>query len=81
MRRMGRRCLENDAKAYNWKGVKLYTAEWHGDSKGWKLTDPWAYRYFVVVACSLHGMLRCRHKRSLRASGEVGSCRSSGVAE
>jgi predicted TIM-barrel fold metal-dependent hydrolase len=38
--------LEHDAKAYNWKGVKLYTAEWHGDSKGWKLTDPWAYRYF-----------------------------------
>ena len=26
--------------------MKLYTAEWHGDSKGWKLTDPWAYRYF-----------------------------------
>ena len=25
--------------------MKLYTAEWHGDSKGWKLTDPWAYRY------------------------------------
>jgi uncharacterized protein len=37
--------LERDAKAYNWKGVKLYTAEWHGDSKGWKLSDPWAYRY------------------------------------
>ena len=27
------------------KGVKLYTAEWHGTSKGWKLTDPWALRY------------------------------------
>ena len=46
MRKMGLELLERDAKAYNWKGVKLYTAEWHGDSKGWKLSDPWAYRYF-----------------------------------
>jgi uncharacterized protein len=30
---------------YNLKGVKLYTAEWRGDSKGWKLTDDWAIRY------------------------------------
>ena len=28
--------------------MKLYTAEWHGDSRGWKLDDPWAYRYFEV---------------------------------
>src|SRR5271165_3537786 len=41
-----------------------------------------------VVACSLHGMLRCRHKRSLRASGEVRnqnsevrSCRSCRLCE
>lgn len=26
------------------KGVKLYTAEWKGSSRGWKLTDPAAYR-------------------------------------
>ncbi len=26
--------------------MKLYTAEWKGASKGWKLSDPWAYRYF-----------------------------------
>lgn len=26
-------------------GVKLYTAEWRGDSKGYKLSDPWAQRY------------------------------------
>ena len=26
------------------KGVKLYTAEWSGESRGWKLDDPWAYR-------------------------------------
>jgi len=30
---------------YNLKGAKLYTAEWKGDSKGWKLTDPESYRY------------------------------------
>jgi predicted TIM-barrel fold metal-dependent hydrolase len=30
---------------YELKGVKLYTAEWRGDSKGWKLTDRWAERY------------------------------------
>ncbi|MEA5162128.1 amidohydrolase family protein [Cereibacter johrii] len=29
-------------------GVKLYTAEWHGDSRGWKLTDPAAYRCFEL---------------------------------
>jgi predicted TIM-barrel fold metal-dependent hydrolase len=28
------------------KGVKLYTAEWRGSSKGYKLSDPEAYRYF-----------------------------------
>lgn len=32
-------------KRWNVKGVKLYTAEWRGDSRGWKLTDPWARRY------------------------------------
>jgi predicted TIM-barrel fold metal-dependent hydrolase len=30
---------------WNLKGVKLYTAEWKGESKGYKLTDPWSYRY------------------------------------
>jgi predicted TIM-barrel fold metal-dependent hydrolase len=30
-----------------WKlqGVKLYTAEWRGASRGYKLSDPWARRY------------------------------------
>ena len=32
-------------ETYNIIGVKLYTAEWHGDSKGYKLTDAWARRY------------------------------------
>lgn len=27
------------------KGVKLYTAEWRGESRGWSLTDHWAARY------------------------------------
>lgn len=38
--------LESLSETYGIKGVKLYTAEWRGDSRGWKLTDPWAYRYF-----------------------------------
>jgi predicted TIM-barrel fold metal-dependent hydrolase len=33
------------AERWNLKGVKLYTAEWKGASKGWKLSDPWSYRY------------------------------------
>jgi len=37
--------LESLVENYGIKGVKLYTAEWRGDSRGWKLTDPWAYRY------------------------------------
>jgi len=36
-----------EAKVKKWgiKGVKLYTAEWKGDSRGYSLTDPMAYRY------------------------------------
>src|ERR687883_682121 len=37
--------LERLAERWQLKGVKLYTAEWKGDSKGWKLSDPWSYRY------------------------------------
>lgn len=37
--------LEALVEHYGIRGVKLYTAEWRGNSKGWKLTDPWAYRY------------------------------------
>ena len=36
----GLKQLEEDAKRYNLKGVKVYTAEWHNGSRGWKLTDP-----------------------------------------
>jgi predicted TIM-barrel fold metal-dependent hydrolase len=34
------RYIEHLATTYGIQGVKLYTAEWHGASKGWKLTDP-----------------------------------------
>ena len=36
----GLRQLEEDAERYGLKGVKLYTAEWHSGSRGWKLNDP-----------------------------------------
>ena len=42
----GMRQLEEDAKRYNMKGVKLYTAEWFDGSRGWKLTDPQAQPFF-----------------------------------
>lgn len=41
---VGLKQLEEDAAKYNLTGVKVYTAEWHGDSRGYKLSDPWAYR-------------------------------------
>jgi len=37
--------FEEKVKRYGIKGVKLYSAEWKGDSRGWKLSDPWARRY------------------------------------
>jgi predicted TIM-barrel fold metal-dependent hydrolase len=37
--------LRRDAQEMNLKGVKLYTAEWHGDSRGYRLDDPWSRRY------------------------------------
>jgi uncharacterized protein len=40
---------------YNLKGVKLYTAEWRGDSRGWKLTDPEARRF--LDACAELGVI------------------------
>ena len=35
----GLKQLEEDAKRYNMQGVKLYTAEWHNGSRGWRLDD------------------------------------------
>ncbi|WP_433291854.1 amidohydrolase family protein [Actinoplanes sp. CA-030573] len=37
--------LERLHERWQLQGVALCTAEWRGDSKGWKLSDPWAYRY------------------------------------
>ncbi|HTT74402.1 MAG TPA: amidohydrolase family protein [Candidatus Binataceae bacterium] len=37
--------LESLVEKYKIKGVKLYTAEWRGVSKGYKLSEPWAQRY------------------------------------
>jgi predicted TIM-barrel fold metal-dependent hydrolase len=37
--------LESLVQRFGIRGVKLYTAEWKGNSRGWKLTDPWATRY------------------------------------
>jgi predicted TIM-barrel fold metal-dependent hydrolase len=41
----GLKQLREDAARMNLQGVKLYTAEWHGDSRGWKLDDLWSRRY------------------------------------
>ncbi len=46
--------LRRDAERFGLKGVKLYTAEWHGDSRGYKLTDPWTYKY--LEACEELGI-------------------------
>src|SRR5262245_57577544 len=37
--------LAHLAEEFKIRGVKLYTAEWRGESKGYKLSEPAAYRY------------------------------------
>jgi len=37
--------FEENVRRYGAIGAKLYTAEWNGDSRGFKLTDPEAYRF------------------------------------
>jgi predicted TIM-barrel fold metal-dependent hydrolase len=39
--------LEEQAATLKLKGVKLYTADWKGASRGYKLTDPWAEKYLA----------------------------------
>ncbi|MFI6026793.1 amidohydrolase family protein [Amycolatopsis magusensis] len=46
--------LRRDAERFGLKGVKLYTAEWQGESRGYKLDDPWSYRY--LEACQELGI-------------------------
>jgi predicted TIM-barrel fold metal-dependent hydrolase len=41
----GLKDLEKLHERWNLKGVKLYTAEWRGASRGWKLSSPEAYKY------------------------------------
>ena len=42
--KLGLNALRRMKDEYDIQGIKLYTAEWHGDSKGWKLTDAEAKR-------------------------------------
>ena len=37
--------LEDNVARWGSKGVKLYTAEWNNGSRGYKLSDPEAYRF------------------------------------
>ena len=37
----------DEARRFNYPGVKLYTAEWRDGSKGWTLKDPMSYRYLA----------------------------------
>ena len=41
----GLRELERQKEEYDIRGVKLYTAEWRGDSKGWRLDSDEAFEY------------------------------------
>ena len=41
----GLRELQEKVERYGCKGVKLYTAEWRGESRGWSLKDPESARY------------------------------------
>ena len=41
--------LKRNVDRYGSKGVKLYTAEWNNGSRGYKLSDPGAYRYLEAA--------------------------------
>ena len=41
--------LRRNVERYGSKGVKLYTAEWNNGSRGYKLTDPAAYRFLEAA--------------------------------
>jgi predicted TIM-barrel fold metal-dependent hydrolase len=41
--------LRENVERYGSKGVKLYTAEWNNGSRGYKLSDPGAYRYLEAA--------------------------------
>jgi predicted TIM-barrel fold metal-dependent hydrolase len=50
----GLRELERQKDEYDIQGVKLYTAEWRGDSKGWRLDSDEAFEY--LEKCSELGI-------------------------
>ena len=41
--------LRRNVDRYGSRGVKLYTAEWNNGSRGYKLSDPGAYRYLEAA--------------------------------
>jgi uncharacterized protein len=41
--------LRRNVEQFGSRGVKLYTAEWNAGSRGYKLTDPEAYRYLSAA--------------------------------
>ena len=41
--------LRRNVETYGSKGVKLYTAEWNNGSRGYKLSDPGAYRFLEAA--------------------------------
>ena len=45
----GLEALHENCEKYHVKGVKLYTAEWKGDSKGYKLTDKDSYKFLEAA--------------------------------
>jgi uncharacterized protein len=45
----GLETLRRNVERFGSKGVKLYTAEWNNGSRGYKLSDPGAYRYLEAA--------------------------------
>ena len=37
--------FERQVNEQGWVGVKLYTAEWRGESRGWQLDDEWSLKH------------------------------------
>src|ERR671914_47399 len=50
----GLKQLEEDAKRFNLRGVKLYTAEWYQGSRGWSLKSPESQR--ILEKCQELGI-------------------------
>ena len=45
----GLEALKRNVERFGSKGLKLYTAEWNNGSRGYKLSDPAAYRYLEAA--------------------------------